>query len=343
MRELSFRKLKKIVRSFNDRRILVIGDLMLDEFVWGTVGRISPEAPVPVVKVASESFMPGGASNVSHNVQALGGRACIAGVAGLDERGDLLVEELKKRGIEVSGIVRDSERPTTLKTRVIAHHQQVVRIDREAHDPISDNVIEQILTCVRKSIKSIDAIIIEDYGKGVIVPNLIEEVIRIARRHKRIITVDPKESHFPLYRKVTAITPNHQEAAQAVHTRPDETGLSVERIGAQLRKKFRIDNVIITLGEEGMCVCDKSGKVKRIPTVAQDVFDVSGAGDTVISAYTLAICAKARNIEAAHIANCAAGVVVGKVGIGVSTQEELIEKISEEMHKVRAGKKTTRG
>lgn len=334
MKNLGLKRLKNIIKNFNKTSLLVVGDIMLDEFIWGKVSRISPEAPVPVVWMTSESVMPGGASNVAHNIQALGGKAYLAGVIGNDLRGSLLVEELEKRNINTGGVARDTERPTTVKTRVIAHHQQVVRIDKEKTDTIANNVIEQILTFAREAIKEMDGVVIEDYGKGVIVPRLVEELIRLAKRHKKIITVDPKESHFPLYKNATAITPNHYEAAKAAgfQIRDD---MPIEEIGKKLLKQLNSEVVLMTLGEEGMCVFEKSGRTTRIPTVAQDVYDVSGAGDTVISAYTLSIASGAKSIEAAHIANCAAGIVVGKVGIAVATQEELIDKIKQEIRRGR--------
>ena len=330
MKNLRIKKLKKIIDSFGKTSILVVGDLMLDEFIWGKVSRISPEAPVPVVWTTSESVMPGGASNVAHNLQALGGKVYIAGVVGNDSRGRLLIEEMKKRDINVDGVVQDSKRQTTLKTRVIAHNQQVVRIDKETTGTINDNITERILTFASGIINDIDAIVIEDYGKGVIVPRLIKGLIRLAKRYKKVLTVDPKEDHFSLYKNATAITPNHYEAAKAVGMKA-KGDMPIEEIGKKLLKQLNSETVIMTLGENGMCVFEKSGKITRIPTVAQDVYDVSGAGDTVIGAYTLAAASGARNIEAAHIANCAAGIVVGKVGIAVASQEELIDKIKKEI------------
>lgn len=330
MKGLELKRLKKIIKNFNRTSLLVVGDLMLDEFIWGKVSRISPEAPVPVVWATSESVMPGGASNVAHNIQALGGKVHLAGVIGNDSRGGVLIEELEKRNINVGGVLRDTKRPTTLKTRVIAHHQQVVRIDKETTNNIGNNVIERILTFAREIIREIDAIIIEDYGKGVIVPRLVERLIRLAKRHNKIITVDPKESHFSLYKNATAITPNHFEAAKAVGFQVKDD-MPIKEIGKKLLKQLNLEAVLMTLGEDGMAVFEKSGRATRIPTVAQDVYDVSGAGDTVISTYTLAIASGARNIEAAHLANCAAGIVVGKVGIAVATQEELIDKIKQEI------------
>lgn len=326
VKNLGLKNLKKTIKNFNKASILVVGDLMLDEFIWGKVSRISPEAPVPVVHVASESVMPGGASNVAHNIQALGGKAYLAGVIGDDERGRCLTEELKKRDVNVGGVIRDKKRPTILKTRVIAHHQQVVRIDKEAGGNIEDNVIKKILAFACVVIEKVDAIIIEDYGKGVIVPRLIEGLIKLTKKHKKLIIVDPKENHFPLYKNATAITPNHYEAAAALGVKAGD-GMSFEKVGKKLLKELNLETLLMTLGEDGMCVFEKSGKMTKIPTVAQDVYDVSGAGDTVISAYALAVAGGARAIEAAHLANCAAGIVVGKVGVAVATQEELIDKI----------------
>jgi D-beta-D-heptose 7-phosphate kinase/D-beta-D-heptose 1-phosphate adenosyltransferase len=319
-------RFKKLVSMFSKAKILVVGDLILDEFLWGDVSRISPEAPVPVVWVRSESFMPGGAANVANNIHALGGEVYLAGVVGADERGRILAEELEKKGMDVSGIVVDNERPTTLKTRVIAHHQQVVRIDKEKMDGLTGGLIEQIIDYVKGIIRDIDAVVIEDYGKGVITPRLLREILKMARHHKKIVTVDPKEEHLHYYKGVTAITPNHHEASRV-------TGLKVKdkeslvNIGKRLLNKLKCEAVLMTLGENGMYLFEKKGSIKQIPTVAQDVFDVSGAGDTVISAFTLALAAGGGMIDAAEISNFAAGIVVGKVGISVVTQKELLSKV----------------
>lgn len=319
-------KLKAIINRFHKAKILVIGDLILDEFIWGKVDRISPEAPVPVVWVNSESFMPGGASNVASNIAALGGVCSITGVIGNDKNGKTLVEELKRRKVNTSGIVIDGERPTTLKTRIIAHHQQVVRVDREKNGAIDDNVLEQLLSFIRQSQEEVDGIIIEDYGKGVIVPRLLSEIINIAKRHKKIITVDPKISHFSYYSGVTSITPNEKEAAggAGIKIEGDE---DIDKAGKKLLKELSLESVLITLGENGMRLFEKGGATTHIPTVAQEVFDVSGAGDTVIAAFTLALTAGATKLEAAHLANFAAGIVVSKVGTAVVTKEELLERI----------------
>jgi D-beta-D-heptose 7-phosphate kinase/D-beta-D-heptose 1-phosphate adenosyltransferase len=334
MKSLKLGNIKRVIKHFKNASVLVVGDLMLDEFIWGKVSRISPEAPVPVVWTTSESVMPGGASNVANNVRSLGGEVYLAGVVGDDERGRILLDELSNRKINIDGIIRDNERPTTLKTRVIAHSQQVVRIDKEKVSNIAEDAIKRLLDFSEEIIDDVDAVIIEDYGKGVIVPGLLSPLIRLAKRHKKIITVDPKENHFPMYKNVTTITPNQQEAAMAAGIQA-EGGASIEEIGKKLLKRLNCEAVLITLGENGMCVFEKSGRITRIPTVAQEVYDVSGAGDTVISAYTLAVASGAKTIEAAHIANCAAGIVVGKVGIAVTTQDELIDKIKAEIQNSR--------
>ena len=326
MKTKSRDKFKKIISRFSKVRILVIGDLILDEFLWGDVSRISPEAPVPVVWVRSESFMPGGAANVANNIHALGGKTYLAGVVGMDERGKILTEELEKKGMDVGGIVIDGERPTTLKTRVIAHHQQVVRIDKEKMDGLDSGLIDRIIDYVKEIINDIDAILIEDYGKGVITPRLLQEVLRLAKRHKKIVTVDPKEEHFHYYKGVTAITPNHHEAAKATGVKVKDRE-SLVSIGKVLLNKLRCEAVLVTLGENGMQLFEKNGRITYIPTVAQDVFDVSGAGDTVVGSFALALAAGARMVDAAHISNFSAGIVVGKVGIAVVTQEELLSRL----------------
>ena len=319
-------KLKKAIPQFSDVKILVIGDLILDEFVWGDVSRISPEAPVPVVWVKSESFMPGGAANVANNVASLGASVYIAGVAGSDERAGILKQGLIEKGINVDGVITDDSRPTTLKTRVVAHHQQVVRIDREKIEGISVEILDKIAAYVKDIIDEMDAIIIEDYGKGVISAKLLKEILRVAKKKKKIITVDPKEEHFSYYKGVTAITPNHHEASQAAGIKVKDKE-SILKIGKALLKKLNCESVLVTLGENGMQLFEKKGSVTHIPTVAQEVFDVSGAGDTVISVFTLALALGIEMRDAAYISNIAAGIVVGKVGIAVITQEELLARI----------------
>ena len=317
---------KKIILRFSKARVLVIGDLILDEFLWGDVSRISPEAPVPVVWVRSESFMPGGAANVANNIHALGGKVYIAGVIGADERGRILTQLLKKKGMDIGSIITDTKRPTTLKTRVIAHHQQVVRIDKEKMDGLDTELIDQLSDRIKKIIDDVDAIVIEDYGKGVITARLLEAVLKIAKARRKIVTVDPKEDHFHYYKGVTAITPNHHEAAYTSGIKVKDKE-SLNNIGKTLLNKLKCEAVLITLGENGMQLFEKEGRITHIPTVAQDVFDVSGAGDTVIGTFTLSLAAGAGMVDAARISNFAAGIVVGKVGISAVTNEELLTRI----------------
>jgi D-glycero-beta-D-manno-heptose-7-phosphate kinase len=331
MKALNLKRIKKIISKFDQARVLVIGDVMLDEFIWGTVSRISPEAPVPVVWVNRESFMPGGASNVANNLATLGAVTSMSGIIGSDRNGKILIGELEKRGIDIEGVVIDSDRPTTIKTRVVAHHQQVVRIDREKADEIPDKVLDKAVASIESKLKDVDAVIIEDYGKGLISPKLLKRIVPMAKRLKKIVTVDPKEEHFSYYKGVTSITPNRAEVQNAVDfkIKDDET---LFKAGAEVLKKLNCESVLITLGESGMALFEKNGsRPLHIPTVAQEVFDVSGAGDTVISAFTLSLCCGATAVEAAHVANCAAGIVVGKVGIAVVTKEELIERIRKEI------------
>lgn len=323
----------KIISNFSKAKILVIGDFILDQFIWGDVSRISPEAPIPVVSVQKKTFMLGGALNVVNNIYSLGAKVYPCGVIGKDSHGQILLKELRKKKIEVGGVVIDKQRPTTLKTRIIARHQQVVRVDEEKTAPLGQNDFCQFLDYIKKKIREVDLVLIEDYGKGVIVPALLEEVIKLTKLDDKMITVDPKEEHFSYYEGVSAITPNYQEALRAVESlcprgagKDNLAGRSTKNIGRKILQRLKCKAVLITLGEKGMCLFEKR-KVTRIPTVAQDVFDVSGAGDTVIAVFSLALCAGATMQQAAHISNYAAGIVVGKVGISAVTQEELKGRI----------------
>ena len=311
-----------LVQRFRRARVLVVGDLMLDEFIWGRVNRISPEAPVPVVWVQSESLMPGGAANVANNLQALGAQVSVVGVIGEDRWGELLLHELTSRAIDTSGVVR-LDRPTTVKTRVIAHHQQVVRVDREQPEPLPEKTVSALIRAVTERLEQVEAVILEDYGKGVITRRLLEAVIPMAREQRKIITVDPKQEHFDLYQGVTALTPNRIEAGEAVG-RELKSDADVQRAGEEILRRLRAQAALITMGEDGMWLFEQGGGQTRIPTVAQEVFDVAGAGDTVIAAFTLALASGAAMSQAARIANHAAGIVVGKVGVAVVTPRELL-------------------
>jgi D-beta-D-heptose 7-phosphate kinase/D-beta-D-heptose 1-phosphate adenosyltransferase len=319
-------KLLKILPKFRKIRILVVGDLILDEFIWGSVDRISPEAPVPVVRVKSQSFMPGGASNVANNIRALGAKVFMVGVAGSDLYGDILKQQLQDRGINTDGLITDGSRQTTLKTRVIAHNQQVVRIDKEDNHHINGNILKKISNYILEKIPEIDAVIIEDYGKGVITPPLLNSILKKAKKQNKIVTIDPKEQHLSYYKKATCITPNKHELEKVSHVKIEDAS-SLKQAANKILKKLDLDSILVTLGEDGMCLFKRGGKITKIPTMAQEVYDVSGAGDTVISAFTLALASKASMEQAALISNCAAGVVVGKVGVAVCLIDELKGKI----------------
>ena len=332
-------RLAALLQRFRRARVLVVGDLMFDEFVWGKVSRISPEAPVPVVWVQRESVMPGGAANVANNIHALGGQVRLAGVVGTDRWGDVLLQELAARKIDTAGVLREPARPTTVKTRVIAHHQQVVRVDREHPSPLTPAAISRLVELIRRQLDDVEAVVIEDYGKGVITRALLEQVVPLARARKKVVTVDPKEDHFDLYQGVTALTPNRAEAGEALG-RELATEDAVLRGGAELLRRLRSDALLITLGEDGMCLFEHSGRRTRIPTVAQEVFDVAGAGDTVIGAFTLALAAGASMLEAAVVANHAAGIVVGKVGVATATPKELLARLDRKpTRRLKANKK----
>ncbi|MBI3322958.1 MAG: bifunctional hydroxymethylpyrimidine kinase/phosphomethylpyrimidine kinase [Candidatus Omnitrophica bacterium] len=348
-------RLAALLQRFRRARVLVVGDLMFDEFVWGKVSRISPEAPVPVVWVQRESVMPGGAANVASNIRALGGQVRLAGVVGTDQWGEGLLRELAARRIDTTGVIRDASRPTTVKTRVIAHHQQVVRVDREYPGPLTpaaisrlveliqrqlDDVltpaaIRRLVELIQRQLDDVEAIVIEDYGKGVITRALLERVVPLARARKKVVTVDPKEDHFELYQGVTALTPNRAEAGEALG-RELATEDAVLRGGTELLRRLRSEALLITLGEDGMCLFEHGGRRTWIPTVAQEVFDVAGAGDTVIGAFTLALAAGCSMPEAAVVANHAAGIVVGKVGVATATPKELLARLDQKPRTLKA-------
>lgn len=318
--------LKKILSRFDKARILVIGDLILDEYIWGQAQRISPEAPVPVVWARSRSYMPGGASNVANNISSLGSEVTLCGVLGDDNYGKLLLEKFRDGNINSDGIIVDQLRPTTLKTRIIAAHQQVVRVDWEETGELSSAQSQRILEVVNDNIRKIDAIIIEDYGKGTVSSSILKKIIALAKKYKKIVTVDPKIEHFSCYKGVTAITPNEKEASEAAGIKVVRDG-DIDKIGDKLKKRLGCKAVLVTLGEKGMKLfSDKS--TTHIPTVAREVFDVSGAGDTVIAVFTLALCCGAKMQDAAMISNLAAGIVVGKIGAAVVTKTEIVEAFS---------------
>ncbi|MBI5739736.1 MAG: D-glycero-beta-D-manno-heptose-7-phosphate kinase [Nitrospirae bacterium] len=314
-----------LFKKFKNTGILVIGDLMVDQYVWGKVKRISPEAPVPVVEVTDENLLLGGAANVAHNILSLGGKVYVAGTVGSDDIGKIVVNKFRESGIGADGIVVDRDRPTTVKTRVIAHSQQVVRFDKEIKSDIGLATLSLVLDYVRACIPAIKGIIISDYSKGMITKALIAKVLRLCGP-RVFVAVDPKVGHFEYYRGVSLITPNIAEASfgSGIDISDEKTLIAAGKI---LLKKINCGSLVITRGDEGMTLFERGGRITHIPTCAREVYDVSGAGDTVIAALTLAHSAGASLKEAAIIANHAAGVVVGKVGTAVVTPKEVLESM----------------
>lgn len=322
-----------ILEAFGEGKVLVIGDIMLDEFIWGKVNRISPEAPVPVVQVSSESVMPGGAANVVHNIRSLSGKAYVCGLVGKDSNGKRLKSLLSSEKVNTQGLVEDPQISTICKTRIIAHQQQVVRFDREdVHKPKKKNT-EQILKHVRKLSNEIQAIIIEDYGKGVVSQELVTKIIEIASKKDIPVIIDPKQGHFMDFSGSTILTPNYHEAKSAIGISPDED-ITLKELGQRLLKKWKSKAILVTLGEKGMALFQK-GKSSffQIPTVAKEVYDVSGAGDTVVAAFTLCLVSGATMEEAAIISNQAAGIVVAKLGTAVVEKDEMLKAIKENEEK----------
>jgi D-beta-D-heptose 7-phosphate kinase/D-beta-D-heptose 1-phosphate adenosyltransferase len=339
------KRFDSIISKFSKKKILVVGDLILDEYIFGSVERISPEAPVPVVRAAERKFLPGGASNVAANIVSLGAEVSLVGIVGKDDQASILLSELKKRRIDTNGVFGVFNRYTSLKTRIVGGHQQVVRVDWESTDKINQQSEDKVENFLKDNIKKYDAVIIEDYGKGLITPSVVTYAVSAARANKKIVTVDPKEEHFDYYKGVTAITPNRKEAENAIRyikiknvynnlrVTSDKlvTDQDINTAGVGLLDCLGIEGILITLGDKGMRLFEKGKKPFHIDTVAQEVFDVSGAGDTVIATFTLALACGATMQEASSIANFAAGIVVGKSGVATTTQKELKQNI--ESHK----------
>ena len=319
-------ELTPYISKFEDVRVMVIGDLMVDEYIWGSVSRISPEAPVPVVSVTSESLRLGGAGNVANNIHALGGKVCLGGVVGNDEMGRKVIHDLRKMNVETKGVLVEADRITTVKTRIIAQHQQVVRYDREVVRPVQTENIKQILGLLEERLDELDAVLISDYGKGVICVPLMEGVRSLTLGAGKILAADPKVKNIPLFKQVTIITPNHYEAAEAAG-RWIQNEEDLMAVGRTLLERLQAKSVLITRGEKGMTLFQRDGDVTHIPTVAKEVFDVTGAGDTVISVLTLALAAGASPKEAAILSNYAAGIVVGEVGTATLKASELEDAV----------------
>jgi rfaE bifunctional protein kinase chain/domain len=314
--------LQALVDRFAGRRLLVLGDLMLDHYLWGRCERISPEAPVPVVEVQKETSSLGGAGNVAANLTALGAEPVLVGLVGEDDRSRLLFEAFADRGVDTRAIVRDPSRPTTMKTRIIAHSQQVVRADWESRADVEGKALKTLLATLERELPKCHGLIVSDYGKGVVTRVVLEKAIGLAKAKKLPTCVDPKESHIDAYKGVSILTPNQNEAGYVMGQRiTDETSLM--SVGWGLQKRLDVDCALITRGADGMSLFERSGRYTHLPTVAREVYDVTGAGDTVVSVVSLALAAGADYPEACYLANHAAGVVIREVGTATCSPSEL--------------------
>lgn len=322
---------KEITARFGQQRILVVGDLMLDRFIYGTVSRISPEAPVPVICVEKETSMPGGASNVARNIQFLGGQSLVSGVIGQDAHGRQLMNLLEDGGVRTSGVLVLDQWKTTVKTRIIAEHQQVCRVDWDALMEYDPAIFDQLCAMIDVEVEKATGVIIEDYGKGIIQQRVVDTVIQAARRRRIPTGFDPKDYHELAIQGITMASPNRHEAfcaVAAIENKPEGDPLKDEkllRVARALRAKWDPELLMLTLGSKGMLLVEKDKDFAVIPTRAREVFDVSGAGDTVIATGVLALAAGATRVEAAELANYAAGVVVGKLGTATCSTQELIQ------------------
>ena len=333
-KRLSASRARQILAAAQKTRVLVVGDVMLDQFIWGGVSRISPEAPVPVVDFQRESFMPGGAANVARNLVSLATPAELFGAIGHDDAARKLLKLLGEQTIGCSGLVKSATRHTSIKTRIVAHQQQVVRVDRETRGCLDAKTTAALLAEFKKKIAKADAVIIGDYGKGVVTQPLLDGIKTLCHERGVWLSLDPKPVHHLNLNGLSLITPNRKEAFELAGL-PDDTknanpfaDKNLLLVAERLLRELNPALLLITLGELGMLLCQRGEKPFHIPTVAQEVFDVSGAGDTVIASFTLAIAAGASPIEAAILSNYAAGIVVGKVGTAVTTPKELVNSFS---------------
>jgi D-beta-D-heptose 7-phosphate kinase/D-beta-D-heptose 1-phosphate adenosyltransferase len=328
------RHLERVLARFSQVRLLVVGDVVLDEYLWGDVDRVSPEAPVPVVHVSRESTVLGGAGNVARNVVALGGSCIFCAAVGDDRAGEHVLELLKDLGVDPRGVVVVPGRPTTRKTRVVARSQQVVRFDRETHEPLGRAAVAELVQAVDAALPVADAAVLEDYGKGVLAPGFVRSLMRRLRKAGLFVAADPKTELGP-YRGVSLLKPNLREAAELTGLRLRDE-VDVARAATRLRRTIGGGDVVVTRGAEGMTLFSGDGPGVDVPTLGTEVFDVQGAGDTTIAALVLALRAGATLLEAAVIANAAAGVVVRKIGTATASPEEVREVLPEAMEAAQA-------
>ncbi len=334
MKKVTLQRIRQVLNSARQRRVVVVGDVMLDQFIWGTVARISPEAPVPVVEFQRESVMPGGAANVARNLSALGVQTELFAVVGRDDAAKNLENLLSDQRVDCRGLLAQGGRATSIKTRIVAHRQQVVRVDRETRLEIDGPTTRRLLATLEPAILAADAVIVGDYGKGVVTQGLLDELRKFCHARGVWLSVDPKPIHQLNLSGLSLITPNRKETFELANL-PDNPRATdplqdegLMRAADKLLTDLQPALLLITLGDQGMLLCQRKQRPFHIPTVAREVFDVSGAGDTVIASFTLAIAAGASPVEAAIISNHAAGVVVGKVGTATVTPNELLQSFS---------------
>lgn len=321
MHQLTTQRVEEIVQNLQGKTIAVIGDLMLDRYFWGSVSRISPEAPVPVIDIEHETFHLGGAANVAHNLRSLGIHPVLCGIVGDDDEGDTLRNTAESSGLNISGILTDIHRPTTVKTRIMGNNQHIARLDKEKRDFINDDTSSAILS-VLNSLQDLDGIIIEDYNKGVITRHLIQLLTDVSKEKNIPLFVDPKRNFFFDYKHATVFKPNRKEAQEALGYALKNTS-DIMRAGSELLERLEAENVLLTLGEEGMMLFQQNGDISSVPTKARHIADVSGAGDTAIATLAAAITGGATMTEAAELANIGAGVVCEEPGI-VSIQPQVL-------------------
>ncbi|HOD66820.1 MAG TPA: D-glycero-beta-D-manno-heptose-7-phosphate kinase [candidate division Zixibacteria bacterium] len=336
---LSAERIAEVIARLGKARVLILGDIMLDEYLFGRVDRISPEAPVPVVEISHDKLLLGGAANVAANIRALGDEPLLVGVVGEDEAAVKLSQLLKQHGIGADYCVCDRSRQTTIKTRIMAHSQQVVRADRENRHELHPDVERMVLAKFTAAAESVNAVIISDYGKGVITLSLLNSVMEVCRKRGLFVAVDPKETHFHNYKRVSLITPNHHEAGFAAGRRIVSEADLID-VGNSLLRELEARSILITRGPDGMSLFEQDAEPTHIPTFARKVFDVTGAGDTVIAAFVAAVCAGATLVEAAIVANAGAGITVGEVGTATVSSAELYAEL---LRNVKNGTLVTRG
>ena len=327
MKDVSREELEGLLAKLAGKKILVVGDVMVDRYIWGRVDRISPEAPIPVVTYEREGIKAGGAANVAANLTSLGASVVLAGTIGDDEAGNQLVDELNKQGIDPAGLVKDERRPTTVKTRIVASHQQVVRVDREDRRAVGGDAAQALEKACVDAVVSCDAVLLSDYAKGVLSAELVSAIVAAAKAAGKIVTADPKPQNIERFKGVTLVSPNAGEAMGATGIHPDlhdDAGFAA--MADVLRKKLEADSVLVTRSEAGMTLVDGQG-ADHIHSHAVEVFDVTGAGDTVISTLTLGMAAGGSAKVSAALANLAAAVVVGEVGVQAITPDQLKQAV----------------